>query len=1311
MILQTPYLLRLLPRILLPALILLTLAVSVELSAQSISLFQIDPSLFPTIRGNVLAIDREGNPVKLTRENLLLRENGVEREITLLDCPDPLPIEPVSSVLALDISSSMREGNDRNMTIARAAAHAWIDGLPLGVSESAITSFTTASYLNQDFTINAQKLRRAVDDLRPDGGTNYNGALISPVTGAIPVALRGVHKRVIIFLTDGRAGGNEEEIVRQALAGDITIHVITVGLEAPPILRNIASRTGGLWFENVETPEQAVAIYRLLLTQVAGGAPCRIEWKSAPACDSIRNVTLDESSLPASTSTFYTAPPAGVIRLDYSPKELRFGVVDQGSSTTIPIRLSAPVNQVTITSITSSDPRFTIESGNAPPAYTIPGGSTQNAIVRFTPTDRSYVFAEITITTLDCAVTVYAAGGEWGGGGSGGGDPPPDIRLLHPNGGERFPVGITTELTWTGVLPTDTVRLDYSIDGGDSWIPITDRGLGLRHPWRVPNTPSETCLARVSVDSLGGGSGGGSPLFRVLRTYEGHRSRTSGGRVVEAQFLRDALSAENGLVASASDRFSDRMQIWRALQGTLFSDETPAAVTIDLDVGTLDRSVAIATDGGGGSVKVYDLSGGATTTIPTPGVTALSLQKNGNTYLATGHSNGDVRIWTRTGTLHRLIPGAETGLGEITAIDFRPGASEFVVGGRGSDPTRFDTIKVFGVDGRLQEVYPRNAGVTTHKLGVNSLRWAADGKRFVSVGPEAKVFVWSRFGGAPVLEMRGHNDAAFSPDGTLLVVGDGNLLFTDGRDPASPVVFDAITGAPFAVLQNEHTAAVTDVDVTTINGVTYILSSGYDSTVVIWELQSGEPVPGGPGVDLSDDLWAIVTAEIASVDVDFGPRPVATTNDSVVTAYLRNSGEVPLAVDRMTIGGADRQAFEVISSLPPFTIPARGSLPVEFRFTPDRTGAFNATVNIASAIDTIETRLLGEGVAPLLGINASIVDFGRVEVGDVKDSVVTAIVTNLGSAPLQITEIEEAGPDVASFAILEGDAPFTLQAGASHTMRLSFAPRFDGGTTGSLRFRFNGPDDPATVLLFGEGYCPSELARASATLGDATGGPGDTVTLPFDLAELPGTGPAPGAGSIVPLTFTLTLGANGSILTPLEREARLPEEDGEMRGRFTGTWDPDAGTIAWENGRGPTFVVGLGDAEQSVVTIEEIDWLTGCPPDVALTNSLFTLDRLCREGDSVRLFQIGSNALRLTISGANPTADRLDLEVGTIEEGRTTLQLIGMEGRLVREIFDAEMVPGVWGVSIDLTTVAAGAYLLRMVTPTGEVVERVRIFD
>lgn len=1288
---------------------LLLLLPSAKAGGQVISLFQIDPSAWPTIRGSVLAVDAEGNPVKLDRRNLRLAENGIEREITLLDCPEPDPVTPISSVLAIDISSSMREASDRNMTIARTAAHAWIDGMPLGLSECAITSFTTQSFLNQDFTINARKLSDAVDDLRPDGGTNYNGALISPVTGAIPVAAKGKHRRVIIFLTDGRAGGDEDEIVRQALAADITIHCITIGFDAPPILKNIAGRTGGLWFENVRTPQEAAAVYRLLLSQVQGGKPCRIEWTSAPACDSVRDVTLEEFTLPASTSTIYTAPPAGVIRLDHSPKELRFGVITPGSSDTRTIRLSAPTNQVTITSVTSSDPRFTIETGGAPPAYTIPGGSTQNVDVRYTPTDESYVFAEITIRTLDCAVTVYAAGGKWGG--SDGGDSPPEIRLTHPNGGERFPVGVTTEITWTGVLPTDTVTLDYSIDGGSTWIPITDRATGLAYPWRVPNTPSETCLARVRIDSLSGGGGtGGTPLFRVVDVYRGHTDRTNGGEIVEARFLPQGVTSLNALVASASDNLRDRMQLWRPLNLSLFADETPAATVRDLDVGTGERNVAVATDLNGGWITIYRLDGG-TTSFAAPDVTTVALQKNGNTYLATGHGSGEVKIWRTDGTFVRTIAAADVGLGPITALESSPGAPEFAVGGNRPGPVGGDdTVKIFGTDGRLQEVFPRNAGVQAHADGISSIRFSPDGSRFVVVSNDAQVNVWPRFGGAPALRLSGHNDAAFNSDGSLLVVGDGDLLWSDGRNPANPRVYNALTGELFAVLQDEHRSAVTDVDITEIDGVTYVLTAGLDSTVVVWEMQSGEPVEGGPGVDLSDDLWAIIAADLQSQDVDFGLRPVGTPTDSVVRGFLRNPGDVDLLVERMTIGGTDRTAFDIMSSLPPFTIPAHGSIPVEFRFTPDRSGPFNATVQIISTIDTLTQNLTGEGVAPLLGINASIVDFGLVEVGNVKDSIVLAVVTNLGSSPLTIDRIEGTGPDYTSFTLLDGDAPFTLPTGGSHTMRLQFAPRSTGGTTGSLRFHFNGPDAPATVLLFGTGFCPSELAAARASVVDGTAGPGDTAALGFRLEVLGLGGPAPNPGRLVPLDFTVTLSANGTILTPLDAGARLGIEDGEMRSEFSGRWDPVAGEITWDERGAPRYIVGLGNAEQTDVRIEEIIWQTGCPPDIALGDATFTLDRLCRQGDSVRLFNMETGTLKLEITGRNPTSERIDLVIETIEEGRTRLLLVDMEGREVRKIIDANVVPGSWGVGIDAREMAAGSYLIVLETPTTRMARRVLLY-
>lgn len=73
------------------------------------------------------------------------------------------------------------------------------------------------------------------------------------------------------------------------------------------------------------------------------------------------------------------------------------------------------------------------------------------------------------------------------------------LTIVEPNGGEEYSVGSTVFIEWEGVPLNDTVRIEYSTDRGGTWNLITDRGTGLLHIWRpVPNTPSDTCLLRIS---------------------------------------------------------------------------------------------------------------------------------------------------------------------------------------------------------------------------------------------------------------------------------------------------------------------------------------------------------------------------------------------------------------------------------------------------------------------------------------------------------------------------------------------------------------------------------------------------------------------------------------------------------------------------------------------------------------------------------------------------------------------------------------------------------------------------------------------
>ena len=1233
-----------------------------------------------------MGIDRNDEPIRLTTDNLELREDGIIRPITLLNCPEPQPIQPISSVLTLDISGSMKENLQRNLEIARAAARAWIEGMPLGISECAVTSFNKGSFLNQDFTIDARKLLDAVNSLQPEGGTEYDKGLISPQTGAIPVALGGKHKRIVVFLTDGRGGGNQAEIVQQAQAGDITIHCITVGFPAPPILKNIAQQTGGLWFENVSTPEQAVEIYRLLLQGSQGGAPCEIEWQSGPACDSVRFVTLDETQFDLQTSGSYIAPASSIAELQIEPISVRFGTVSPGLTEDRVVRLTALNNPVHIRSITSSDPRIVAVANSAPPEYTIPTGGFRDVTFRFSPTDSSLVFAEISVETDGCAKILYAAGGEWGAGTGQG----PAIKLVVPNGGERYPVGSIADILWSGVLPTDTVSLEYSTDAGNSWSKITDSAFGLQHRWLVPNTPSERCLARVSVEATNGGNANPSFAKPIIRF------RDHVGRITAARF-----SPDGQYVATGSGAISDQLVVWETLSGSEHRSFTPAGSIVDLD---FSRDGALLAAGiGDGSWKVYDIENGLVKSrgAETPGffITAVSFSKTMSNVLATGNNRGQVKIWNLSTLDAALTRTFNTGLGSITSLDYNPISDELVITGTSN------TIKIFDADGSGPIDLPRNFK-EGHSGQVESARFSDNGNRIVSAGIDGKPRIWDNpnISGGPRDTLVGHSDAAFSPDGALVVTGGGAVIFGSFA-PDTARIWDPLTGNRLGALAG-HGGLVTSVDLTQFGGRYYVLTGSTDSTAIVWEVQDQDSTGATSGSDISDDLWAIVAAGVEADDVDFGEVLLDNPKDSTLTEYVRNIGGIDIEVQEMRIVGADASKFEIVSGFPSYSVASGQSANLELRFIPDAIRSFSAQLQIITNVDTLWQNLTGVGVNPRLRVIATIVDFGRVEVGSQKDTVVNVVVTNVGTAPVNITATSMLGPDVQSFSILSGAAPFSLAAGASHTMEFRFEPFQSGRTNGTVGFEFDGPGSPAVTILFGEGYCPATVSRAIARVGTFTGGPGDTVALPFSMASLDGPAPVPPGPPLEPLGFVATISFNKSLLAPLDRKVIANEGTNNLQIALPGIWDPRDSSITWENGE-PQFIAALGNAESTSVVLEGIVWNRGCPPDLATENGEFILTELCHDGGT-RLFNT-EGSLKLTQVEPNPSSSNMSLVFEVIETGPTSLYVVGLDGEKIGTLMNREVTAGAYRIDVDVTNWPQGNYIVVLQTPTAQLTRRMMV--
>jgi hypothetical protein len=78
------------------------------------------------------------------------------------------------------------------------------------------------------------------------------------------------------------------------------------------------------------------------------------------------------------------------------------------------------------------------------------------------------------------------------------------IIVTAPNGGENWCVGSSQNVTWTSSCITGNVKIEYSTNGGSTWITVAaSTANDGTEPWTIPNTPYATCQVRICDASTG----------------------------------------------------------------------------------------------------------------------------------------------------------------------------------------------------------------------------------------------------------------------------------------------------------------------------------------------------------------------------------------------------------------------------------------------------------------------------------------------------------------------------------------------------------------------------------------------------------------------------------------------------------------------------------------------------------------------------------------------------------------------------------------------------------------------------------------
>ncbi len=1146
------------------------LVVACALRAQSFSVFDIDTSNFPIMKAKFYAFDAATVQQQPQPSEILLTEDGIPRTVQSVSCPPAVPLKRLSSVLVMDVSSSM---DGTNLDIARTAATTWVAMLPLGQSECALSSFDDHSYLVQDFTTNKSKLLDAISNLRTGGGTDYDYGLLLPPGGGLQITKSGKYQKILVFLTDGLCTPNfTPAIIAEANAQQCQIHVITVGLPCPQVLKDIAAGTSGTWHENVTTEDEAKLIYEQILGNALATDPqvCTLTWESQRSCNpGVCSVAVTWSGK-VSRAVYYR-PTDAIQKLAAAPGRIIIPPKQVGQSFDTTIVVTAVNMSMTVTDITSINPQYDI----APKSFTLANGESKSLVIRYTPTDSTYSWTRFDFQNNVCSTAYYVSGMYFPRGRE-----KQQLKVIAPNGGEVYVVGSDTLITWEGIALTDPVALDYSTDNGAVWMAVTDEVSGGEYLWHVPNTPSPNCLVRVSQlqhnRQRGWAIRSGGPDWdeaTSIAVDTGSVTYITGwfedDMVYETtrlgnKFLRNAGS--KGTRDAFVIKYEDDSVLWARRFGG-GGDDFGLDITVDgshnvYALGRFEKQAGFGADTSyavgksdimiikyrpDGSIDWRTQAGGTDFDSPS----SVTVDRSGNVYVTGGFygtadfgginltSSGkdDIFIakYLPNGTISwaRSAGGSLGDVGFGTAVDTM--GNVYVAGSFASSTATFGSLVIQGDPNAtmyLAKYHPDGSidWVKTAKGGVGA------SARSVAIGPAGEVYVtgvcgttadfgdttvvansiynfyiakftgggsldWIRFDGNSIGVFG--RDIATGRDGSIYVTGEyeGTLSFgvdtlTISSDPdrsifvnkyfldgtlewvkhpiVSPNGREEVEGI---AVDDKDNVFVTGYFADTARFETSTLAAGGNKIdLYIWKLSDYVLQS-----DTSDARFSIILPSPLSHDIDMGDVLVGRQKDSVIIVFIENTGTHPFQVTSIDISGAHPDDFALVSGVPPFTVPAAGGKSVEFRFSPTAVGPRTGQLQIETQANTIFQTIIGNGVEQSIMAYGKTIDFGAVQTMTSKDTTITIAIVNSGTVAIDFTNDLQLGPDTSQFTLISGTSPFTLAAGASHTVQIRFSPTEAGRTSGRIAFVYSGPGSPAIINVFGEGI---DQGKRIATIGE-----------------------------------------------------------------------------------------------------------------------------------------------------------------------------------------------------------------------------------
>ncbi|MBN1292335.1 MAG: choice-of-anchor D domain-containing protein, partial [Candidatus Latescibacteria bacterium] len=622
------------------------------------------------------------------------------------------------------------------------------------------------------------------------------------------------------------------------------------------------------------------------------------------------------------------------------------------------------------------------------------------------------------------------------------------IRLISPNGGERWRPGFSYNITWES-LNVMLVKIDYSLNAGTTWINITSNAYAQDgiYLWHAPQTASDSCLIRITDVNLDYETDQSYQNFTIsdpkisLSTESLDIGEAVVGDTVTGTFLISNIGKGDLNISSIHNYLRDF-----SISDTTFTIYTDSSKVVTVffsptQTGIIRDSFVITSNDFDHSIREVRVNGRGIAPEITVSTTALDF---GNVH--TGSDSSMVLTISNDGIGVLEISGInssdETFTVDQTSFSVPQNQSRNVTVTYTPDKLGFSeaTIIIHSSDYDEQTIPVRVSGTgVTPEINLSHISIRFNNTEVNSSSSEYITFMNEGTGDLIVSDISSDNAIFKLDQKSFIVAPDSSHIVKITFSPTEPGI-------------QRGTISITSND--TNEGFLQLSTNG---TGVILDFK-------------------VTPALIDIGDVDIG-------NSDFGSFTVTNNGTVNLEITNIKSDLTDFSTSLTTGFLQP-----GGSKSFTVNFTPSTYGTRIATLSILTNLGEISTQATGTGIGPSGVVTPTSLGIGVVEIGAVMTGFFT--ITNKGNDDLIINNI------TINRTTFEVDrTSFTVSPGSSEDVVVTFLPNRTGYRDAILTVTWNDYESDsypinidATVIAPKITAVPAMLDIGSIDLGTSGSG-------------------------------------------------------------------------------------------------------------------------------------------------------------------------------------------------------------------------------